>query len=146
MDRVRIGCLGAARIAPAALIKPARASSEVEVTAVAARDPERGRAFATKHGVPVVHDSDAALLAGCYAVHMLRTLAGGEPEVVSARAKLRSPGVDRAMRADMRFGDGRTGRINTSMWSTTVLRLGAHVEGEAATLKILNPIAPQYFH
>src|SRR3954452_18806067 len=62
MDRVRIGCLGAARIAPAALIKPARASEEVDATAVAARDPERARAFATKHGIPVVHDSYEALL------------------------------------------------------------------------------------
>ncbi|MCU1450229.1 MAG: hypothetical protein JWP02_2399, partial [Acidimicrobiales bacterium] len=30
MDRVRIGCLGAARIAPAALVKPARVVEEVE--------------------------------------------------------------------------------------------------------------------
>ena len=261
MDRVRIGCLGAARIAPAALIKPARASDEVDATAVAARDAGRARAFAAKHGVPVVHDSYDALLAdpdvdaiynplpnglhglwtiraleagkhvlcekpftanaaeaeqvaaaaegtglvvmeafhwryhplaarmleivnggelgavrhietwmcfpllkrddirwqldlaggalmdaGCYAVHMLRTLAGTEPEVVSAEAKLRSPGVDRVMRADMRFADGRTGRINTSMWSTTVLKIAVRVDGERGALKVFNPTAPQYFH
>jgi len=261
MDRVRIGCLGAARIAPAALIKPARKSKEVDVTAVAARDAGRARSFATKHDVPVVHDSYDALLAdpdvdavynplpnglhglwtikaleagkhvlcekpftanaaeaervaavadrtglvlmeafhwryhpvaarmleivnggelgrvkhietwmcfplfkrddirwqldlaggalmdaGCYSVHMLRTLAGAEPEIVSAEAKMRAPGVDRVMRADMRFADGRTGRINTSMWSTTVLKLAARVEGERGVLSVLNPTAPQYFN
>src|SRR5947209_15401088 len=223
MDRVRIGCLGAARIAPAALIKPARGNEEVEATGVAARDKERAAAFAAKHGIPTAHGSYEALLAdpdvdavynplpnglyalwtiraleagkhvlcekpfmantaeaervaaaaegtglvvteafhwryhplarrmlevvqggelgavkhietwmcfplfkrgdirwqldlaggalmdaGCYAVHMLRTLAGAEPEVVAAQAKVRAPGVDRVMRADVAFADGRT--------------------------------------
>jgi predicted dehydrogenase len=258
---VRIGCLGAARIAPAALVKPAAANDEVEAVAVAARDKQRATAFAAKHGIPVVHDSYDALLAnpdvdaiynplpnglhalwtiraldagkhvlcekpftantgeaelvaaaaertglvvmeafhwryhplaqrmvdvidsgelgtvkhietwmcfpllkrgdirwqldlaggalmdaGCYAVHMLRTLAAAEPEVVSAEAKLRSPGVDRAMRADVRFGDGRTGRINASMWSTAVLKMAAHVKGDRGSLRVFNPLAPQYFH
>jgi predicted dehydrogenase len=88
----------------------------------------------------------ALMDAGCYAVHMLRTLAGAEPEVVSAAAKERAPGVDRVMRADMRFNDGRTGRINTSMWSTTVLKIAVRVEGERGVLKVFNPTAPQYFH
>jgi predicted dehydrogenase len=258
---VRIGCLGAARIAPAALVKPAAAADDAEATAVAARDATRARAFAAKHGIPVVHDSYDALLAdpdidaiynplpnglhaqwtiraleagkhvlcekpftanateaeqvaaaaertglvvmeafhwryhplaarmveivqggelgpvkhietwmcfplfkrgdirwqldlaggalmdaGCYAVHMLRTLAGDEPEVTAAEARLRAPGVDRVMRADVRFADGRTGRINTSMWSTTVLKMAARVEGERGMLKVFNPVAPQYFH
>jgi predicted dehydrogenase len=258
---VRIGCLGAARIAPAALTKPAAANGEVDVVAVAARDKERAGAFAAKHGIPVVHDSYDALLAdpdvdavynplpnglhalwtiraldagkhvlcekpftantveaervaaaaertglvvmeafhwryhplaqrmvdvvnsgelgtvkrietwmcfplfkradirwqldlaggalmdaGCYAVHMLRTLAAAEPEVVSAEAKLRSPGVDRVMRADVRFADGRTGRINASMWSTNVLKMAARVEGDRGSLRVFNPLAPQYFH
>jgi predicted dehydrogenase len=62
-DRVRIGILGAARIAPQAVVKPARRVSGVEAAAVAARDPERARKFATKHGIPTVHDSYDALLA-----------------------------------------------------------------------------------
>ena len=41
--------------------------------------------------------------AGCYAVHMVRTLGGEEPEVVSATPKLRGPDIDRAMRAELRF-------------------------------------------
>ena len=60
---MRIGVLGAARIAPAALLKPARVVDGVEVGAVAARDPQRAQAFAERHGVPAVHDSYAALLA-----------------------------------------------------------------------------------
>ena len=60
---MRIGVLGAARIAPAALMKPARAVDDVEVAAVAARDRGRAQAFATRYGVPAVHDSYASLLA-----------------------------------------------------------------------------------
>jgi len=261
VDRIRIGCLGAARIAPAALVKPARASAEAEVTAVAARDPERGRAFGAKHGIPKVHESYDAVLAdpdvdavynplpnglhalwtlraleagkhvlcekpftanaaeaervkaaaeeaglvvmeafhwryhplaermveivrsgelgqvqrvqtwmcfpllkrndirwklelaggalmdaGCYAVHILRTLGGEEPTVVDARARERSPGVDRVMRADLRFPSGATGRVMTSMWSSTVLRIAARVDGERGSLRVFNPVAPQYFH
>jgi len=60
---VRIGVLGAARIAPAALMKPARVVSGVEVGAVAARDRRRAEAFAARYGVPAVHESYAGLLA-----------------------------------------------------------------------------------
>jgi predicted dehydrogenase len=59
---LRIGILGAARIAPMALVRPARAVREVSLVAVAARDPGRARAFADKHKIPRVHDSYAALL------------------------------------------------------------------------------------
>ncbi len=54
-DRVRIGTLGAARITPNALIKPARVVPEAEVVAVAARDPGRAEQFARKRGIPNVH-------------------------------------------------------------------------------------------
>ncbi|GFG50522.1 Gfo/Idh/MocA family protein [Mycolicibacterium agri] len=60
---VRIGILGAARIAPLALIKPARDSADVVVAAVAARDVNDARAFAAKHGIPRAHDSYEALIA-----------------------------------------------------------------------------------
>jgi predicted dehydrogenase len=55
--------LGAARIAPHALLKPARAVDGVEVAAVAARDRGRAQVFAAKYGVPTVHDSYAELVA-----------------------------------------------------------------------------------
>ncbi|MCV7049528.1 Gfo/Idh/MocA family oxidoreductase [Mycobacterium heidelbergense] len=61
--QVRIGVLGAARIAPLALISPAKENDDVVVAAVAARDASRARAFAAKHGIPKVHESYEALIA-----------------------------------------------------------------------------------
>ena len=60
---LRIGVLGAARITPDALLKPAAANPEVVVSAVAARDIGRARSFAAKHGIGRVHDSYNALIA-----------------------------------------------------------------------------------
>jgi len=261
MDTLRIGCLGAAKIAPAALIRPARKVAGVEVRAVAARDRNRAQAFATKHHVPVVHGSYDQLLAdpdvdavynplpnglhgewttraldagkhvlcekpftanaaeaetvaaaadasglvvmeafhwryhplarrmveiiasgelgtlrrveaamcfplifrndirwqlslaggalmdaGCYAVHMVRTMAAGEPAVSRATARLRSPGVDRRMEADLEFPDGVSGRVTASMWSSTLLKISAVAEGDRATMRVFNPTAPHMFH
>jgi len=63
MERLRIGTLGAARITAAALVTPARQVPGTVVTAVAARDPARAKAFAAAHGIPVVHESYQALIA-----------------------------------------------------------------------------------
>src|SRR2546428_55411 len=60
---MRIGVLGAARIAPTALLRPASVVDGVEVRAVAARDRRRAEAFAGRYGVAVVHDSYADLVA-----------------------------------------------------------------------------------
>ena len=54
-EPVRIGTLGAARITPSALIKPARGVDEAEVVAVAARDLARAEKFARKHKIPKVY-------------------------------------------------------------------------------------------
>lgn len=54
MRQLRIGILGAARIAPAAVTRPARDVDEAVVTTVAARDPQRAAAYARKHGIPKV--------------------------------------------------------------------------------------------
>jgi len=273
VDRLRVGTLGAARIAPAALITPARQVPEVTVTAVAARDPDRARQFAARHGIAVVHDSYEALIAdpdvdavynplpnslhapwtlraiaagkhvlcekpftsneaeaaevadaatsaglvvmeafhyryhplarrmqqivagrgaaggggehpdggelgalrhveaslcfpvprfsdiryrfdlaggatmdaGCYAINCIRLLGPGEPEVVSARARLHGPDIDRAMVADFRFPGGATGRIRTSLFSTQVLRISARAVGELGEMRVLNYLAPQAF-
>jgi predicted dehydrogenase len=258
---LRIGVLGAARIAPMALVQPARKLPEVEVVAVAARDPSRARKFASKHGIPRVHADYGALLAdpdidavynplpnglhcdwtiraleagkhvlcekplasnaeeaqrmaraaeqtgralveafhwryhplagrmkeivdggalgavrhieahlcfpmpfpgdiryrydlgggatmdlGCYTISILRFLAGAEPEVVRAEAALSSPQVDRAMKADFRFADGRTGRIHCSLFSSALFRVRATVQGEDGELSVFNPMAPHLFH
>ncbi len=261
MDTVRIGILGAARIAPAAAIKPARNIGEATITAVAARDRSRADSFALKHGIPNVRDSYAALVAdpeidaiynplpnglhaewtiaaleagkhvlcekpftanakeaedvaavaartglvvmeafhyryhplakrmreivesgelgttrrvetalcfplpkfsdiryqydlaggatmdvGTYTVHMARLLGCEEPTVVSAEAKLRTPDVDRAMRAELTFPSGHTGRITCSMWSTWFIQTYARVTGERGELHVINPTSPQLWH
>jgi len=258
---VRIGILGAARIAPMALIRPARSVPDVSVVAVAARDPERARKFAAKHAIPRVHESYAALFAdpevdaiynplpnglhcewtiraleagkhvlcekplaanaeeaqrmaeaaaasgrllaeafhwryhplaermrqiitsgelgtvrhvevkfcipfllpgdirynlalaggatmdvGSYTVSVARFLAAAEPEVVRAEARLSSPGVDRWMTAELRFPDGRTGRVTHALLSSTLLAARAEVRGDRGTMRVLNPIAPHFLN
>jgi predicted dehydrogenase len=89
----------------------------------------------------------ATMDAGCYAIHIVRTLAGGEPEVVAARAKLLRPEVDRRMEADLRFPDGRTARITASMLSLQpLLRISARIVGDEGDVRVLNPLAPQHFN
>ncbi len=88
----------------------------------------------------------ATMDAGCYAVHMLRTFGGSTPEVVSAQAKLRSPQVDRAMTAELRFPEGHTGRLRCSMWSTDLLRISVTVIGDRGELRVINPVLPHVFH
>jgi predicted dehydrogenase len=259
MEPVRIGCLGAARITKSALVKPAAATDGAVVTAIAARDADRARAYAAKHGIATSYGSYAELLAdpaveavynplpnglhgawtiraleagkhvlcekpftanadeaeavaaaadrtglvvmeafhwryhplaarmleivgngelgtvrrieamvcfpnpkpsdirwdlglaggalmdaGCYAVHLVRTLAGAEPTVVSATAKERSPGVDKTMDAELSFANGRRGHVRTSMLALP--RVGATVTGDRATMKVTNPLAPQLWH
>jgi predicted dehydrogenase len=257
---LRIGVLGAARIVPNALVKPARTNADVEVAAVAARDPDRAEEYAGKHGIATVHPTYDALLAddtldavyiplpnglhgrwtlaalaagkhvlcekpftanadeaqivadaaaasglvvmeafhwryhpvaqrmvdivrsgelgelrhietamsfpnikrgdirwnpalaggalmdaGCYAIHWARTLAGTEPEVIAAKVKLRSPGIDRRAQVDLIFPGAVTAHVMASMWSSSILRLSARAEGTKGTLKVMNPIAPQYW-
>jgi len=258
---LRVGVLGAARIAPKAIVEPGRAVDGAEVTAVAARDPARARKFAKRHGIRRVHDDYASLIAdrnvdaiynplpnglhcewtiraleagkhvlcekplasnaeeaermaeaarksgrvlaeafhwryhpladrmraivssgslgavrhievrlcfpipipgdiryrwdlaggatmdmGCYTISILRFLAGAEPEVVNASATLSSPKVDRAMKADLRFADGRTGRIHCSLFSKALFHIDAKVQGVSGELRVLNPVAPHLFH
>jgi predicted dehydrogenase len=254
---LRIGILGAARIAPAACIRPARAVEGVEVVAVAARDGGRARAYAAKHGIPRVHDGyrqllddpeidavynplpnglhgvwtrrameagkhvlcekpftanaaeaevvagevergdrvvmeafhyryhpmmlraleivasgelgtlgrvdtamciplpmprdiryradlagGAAMDIGCYAVHLWRTLAGGEPRVIAAKAKMMSTGVDRALSATMHTESGIDGGLECSLLSSKLLRLSARVVGSEGTMTLFNPLGP----
>jgi predicted dehydrogenase len=261
MGTVRIGILGAARIAPSAVIKPARNVGEAVIDAVAARDRSRADAFASKHGIPKVHDSYSALVAdpeidaiynplpnglhaewtvaaleagkhvlcekpftanakeaeavaavasrtglvvmeafhyryhplaqrmreivdgdelgairrvetalcfplpkfsdiryqydlaggatmdvGTYTVHMARLLGREEPDVVSAEAKLRTPDIDRAMRAELTFPSGHTGRITCSMWSKWIIQTYARVIGDRGELHVINPTSPQLWH
>ncbi|MYD42908.1 MAG: Gfo/Idh/MocA family oxidoreductase [Gammaproteobacteria bacterium] len=56
-DLLRIGTLGAAGIAPAALTDPAAKNDDVVVAAVAARDRTRAEAFAAQHNIETVYNS-----------------------------------------------------------------------------------------
>ncbi len=60
---LRIGILGAARIAPMALIAPARRNLEAAVVGVAARDAVRAATFAARHGIERVYTGYDDLLA-----------------------------------------------------------------------------------
>jgi predicted dehydrogenase len=258
---LKIGVLGAARIAPAAVIKPARRTGRAEVVAIAARDAARAHEYANKHKIPHIAASyeellddpeidavyiplpnglhgrwtiaalaagkhvlcekpftanadEARLVAesvaahpglvvmeafhyqyhpmtrrlveivqsgelgiinqidisfsaplakrgdiryrldlaggatmdmGCYPVSLLRLLAAG-PRVISAKAKLSSPGVDRAMDAKFSLPEGGTARIRCSMFSSSLLRLHAEVTGSEGKLNVFNPFAPQFGH
>ncbi len=257
MSTLRIGALGAARITPSALVKPARATDRVEVVAVAARDRARADTFAGKHGIARVHDSYDALLddpevdavynplpngmhgewtlralaagkhvlcekpftanlaeattvatagresgrvvmeafhyryhpvaarmaaiaselgplrevhtamciplplpkdiryrwdlaggatmdTGCYAIHMNRLLAGEEPEVVAAEARLARADVDRWMRASLRYPSGTVGTMTCALWSSTILKVSARVVGAEGELRVFNPTGPQF--
>ncbi|MQA03815.1 MAG: gfo/Idh/MocA family oxidoreductase [Streptosporangiales bacterium] len=260
-DALRIGVLGAARITPAALLRPAHDNHDVTVAAIAARDRDRAHRYAHRHDIPTVHDDYQALLddpridaiynplpnglhgrwtlaaldagkhvlcekpftanadeartvaaaaensglvvmeafhyryhpfarraqevvdsgelgalrrvsaslcfplprfgdirydyslaggammdVGCYVLHLLRLLGGGEPTVVSATPKLRTPEVDRAMRFELSFPAGHSGTGLCSMWSKDLFRASARAVGDEGELRIFNPFGPQMWH
>lgn len=60
---IRIGVLGAAKIAPKAIIDPAAKRDDCAVTAVACRDGARGAEFAKAHDIPSVETDYEALVA-----------------------------------------------------------------------------------
>jgi predicted dehydrogenase len=62
---IRIGILGAAKIAPPAVINPAKDNPDFTVVAVAARDPARAKAYAAENKIPqVAKDYDALVRHG----------------------------------------------------------------------------------
>jgi predicted dehydrogenase len=84
----------------------------------------------------------AVMDAGVYTVDMLRTLGGSTPEVVSAKAKLDGPQVDRVMTAELRFADGHTGRLHCALWSSNLFWANAKVVGDRGQLSYFSPAAP----
>jgi predicted dehydrogenase len=254
---IRIGLLGASRIARTAVIAPARENRHFVVGGVAARDAERARAYAGEHGISHVANDYAALLGrddidvvynglppaghkrwtiaaleagktvlcekpfarnateardmvaaaeatggllveafhyrfhpvmraavalahegalgdlrtleaifevsiprapdelrwsanqgggalmdlGTYTVHAVRSVAGAEPEVVSAEGAFEG-GVDAAMRASLKFPTGATATIACSM-TVAAPRATLTVIGSRGTMEIVNFLAPQ---
>lgn len=60
---IRIGLLGASRIARDAVIRPAAEIEGIEVVSVAARSSQRAREYANLHGIPMVEPNYDSLLA-----------------------------------------------------------------------------------
>ena len=258
---IRIGILGAAAIVPMALTNPAQSVPDVQILAIAARDPKRAYRMAKKQHIPRVHQTYSALLAdhdidaiynplpnalhaewtikalkagkhvlcekpfasnaaeaeemarvanetglvlseafayryhpltarvkqiitsgelgkikhleaefsfllpspnnirfnyelgggalmdcGCYPVSLVRFLAGAEPRVEHAEARLYRPEVDHRMSADLSFEDGRTARVVCGMISPKLFTSVLRVEGEAGSLRVLSPFQPHLFH
>ncbi|HYA44695.1 MAG TPA: Gfo/Idh/MocA family oxidoreductase [Acidimicrobiales bacterium] len=86
---------------------------------------------------------------GCYCVHMMRTVAGSEPEVLRANAVEGPRGIDASMEAELSFPGGLRGFVNCSMvaektvWPESMI---FRAWGRAGKLEILNPMAPQFGH
>jgi predicted dehydrogenase len=256
---IRIGILGAARIAPRGIVTPANELLGTEVVAVASRDIDRARDFAAQHSIPlalgsygelIAHDDidlvyvplppsahlewctaalangkhvlvekpfagnaqDAAQMAaaarasgklliegfhyrfhplferalaalrdgaigriqhidatfyaalpdtpgelryieelgggalmdlGCYCLHWIRTVAGDEPTVVSARARCATPGVDLDIEAELAFTSGPTATLRCSMQPDDgQLYRRLRVQGDKGVLEIDNPVTP----
>lgn len=60
---IRIGLLGASKIAPKAIIHPAHAREDCVIQAVASRSETRARDYANEHGIPHIETSYEALIA-----------------------------------------------------------------------------------
>jgi predicted dehydrogenase len=84
----------------------------------------------------------ALINTGVYVVDMLRTFGGATPEVVSARAKLDGPQVDRAITAELRFAGGHSGGLRCAQWSSDLFRASAKIVGDRGRLRYLSPAAP----
>lgn len=83
---------------------------------------------------------------GCYAIRLLRFLAGAEPEVVRAQAHCVTPQLDRWMSADLRFPGGISGSFTCAFWSRKLFRITARVTGATGEMIVLNPMLPQLYH
>lgn len=68
---LRFGILGAARIAPKALITPAKTHADVVIAAVACRGKGRGESFAQKHKIPRTFTGPTAYQGWCATVVIL---------------------------------------------------------------------------
>ncbi|KAM7207524.1 hypothetical protein V8F20_002210 [Naviculisporaceae sp. PSN 640] len=109
-DALKFGILGAANIAPNALIIPASQHPDVIVQAVAARDKKKASAFAKKHNIPQIFDSYADLLADPEITCVFIPLPNGlhyewtlKALVAGKHVLLEKPSVSNAVEAELLF-------------------------------------------
>ena len=80
---------------------------------------------------------------GCYCLHWIRSVAGDEPSVVSARARCGAAGVDVDIEAELAFTSGPTASLKCSMQPDDgVLSRRLRVHGESGVLELDNPVSP----
>ncbi|KAL8392194.1 hypothetical protein RB595_002400 [Gaeumannomyces hyphopodioides] len=155
-NALRFGILGAANIAPMALLHAARTHPEVVVQAVAARDKGKAAAYAKKHGIPQVLDSYQALLDdtsidavyiplpnGLHYEWTLRALAAGK------HVLLEKPSVSNAREAESLFhhallqpkqGDG--GVVGSPQRQPPVLVEAFHYRFQPSWAKFMSLVDP----
>lgn len=80
---------------------------------------------------------------GYYPVRVLRDILGATPEVTDARASERG-GVDRLMRASLRFDGGVTADVVSSLWSRHLLSSHVTIVGSRGRLRVSSPYHPQF--
>lgn len=61
-NKIRIGILGAAQIAPRAIIAPAKKNERVEIIGIAASQQERAKLYAEKHQIPLFFNNYKSLI------------------------------------------------------------------------------------
>ena len=114
---LRIGILGAARVAIYALIAPAREVDDVIVSGVAARDAVRAKAYADANGIPTVYPDYASLIASpdidavynalppsLHAQWSIAALAAGKPVLCEKPFALSLADVDAMLAAEAQTG------------------------------------------
>ncbi len=114
---LRVGILGAARVATYAMIDAAKEVDGITVQAVAARDPERAQAYAETHSIPKVYadyqalidapDVDAvynALPPNLHAFWSIRAVEAGKPVLCEKPFALTIKDVEAMLEAEARTG------------------------------------------
>lgn len=114
---LRIGILGAARVATYAMIDAAREVEGVTVQAVAARDPDRASAYAADHGIPKTYpdyqtlieaaDVDAVYVAlppNLHATWSIAAVEAGKPVLCEKPFALSVADVEAMLAAETRTG------------------------------------------
>ncbi|KAI0172773.1 oxidoreductase domain-containing protein [Hypoxylon sp. FL1284] len=145
-DPIRFGVLGAAKIAPMALIMPAKSHPEVVVQAIAARDRTRAEAFAKKHGITDVRDTYQEILDDPNIDAIFIPLPNGlhyEWAVRSIRAGkhvlLEKPSVDNETEANILFN---LPELSSSRPNPPVLLEASHSRFHPAVHKFLTFVNP----
>jgi predicted dehydrogenase len=79
---------------------------------------------------------------GYYPVRLLRDLLGGDPSVRAVEMRSRG-GVDRTMRATLRFDEDVEAEVVSSIWSRRLIASSLEVRGTEGRLRVSWPYHPQ---